>query len=261
MTIKRIVKELLYSIGFDVRRAYSIDPSIPDAAFYRPLFSPWDGFGNFKSYYEAARPFTVVSPDRCYVLYTLAFQALHLDGQWYEAGVYRGGTAILLAKLLEENERHEQTKLHLFDTFEGMPETDPRIDRHKKDDFKDTSLEAIRSRLESSISDLRVVEFHQGMVPATFENLTSHQVSFAHVDVDIYRSIKDCCEFIYPRLQNGGFMVFDDYGFPTCPGARKAVDEFFEDKPEFPLVLPTGQAVVFRAKNENRVRGVTEGSG
>jgi O-methyltransferase len=41
-------------------------------------------------------------------------------------------------------------------------------------------------------------------------------------------------------------MVFDDYGFPTCPGARKAVDEFFANKPETPIVLDTGQAIAIR---------------
>jgi len=41
-------------------------------------------------------------------------------------------------------------------------------------------------------------------------------------------------------------MLFDDYGFPTCPGARKAVDEFFSDKPEVPFYLPTGQCLVVR---------------
>jgi len=64
--------------------------------------------------------------------------------------------------------------------------------------------------------------------------------------VDIYQSIHDCCHHIYPRLSPGAMMVFDDYGFPSCPGARKAVDEFFHDKPERPLVLPTAQAIVIR---------------
>ena len=41
-------------------------------------------------------------------------------------------------------------------------------------------------------------------------------------------------------------MVFDDYGFSSSPDARKAVDDFFREKNEVPLVLPTGQAVVFR---------------
>jgi len=48
-----------------------------------------------------------------------------------------------------------------------------------------------------------------------------------------------------PQFSAGGFF-FDDYGFPTCPGARQAVDEFFADKPEVPLVLPTGQAIVIK---------------
>jgi O-methyltransferase len=41
-------------------------------------------------------------------------------------------------------------------------------------------------------------------------------------------------------------MLFDDYGFWSCPGARQAVDEFFADKPEAPFALPTGQALVAR---------------
>ncbi len=41
-------------------------------------------------------------------------------------------------------------------------------------------------------------------------------------------------------------MVFDDYGFLSCPGAKEAVDAFFTDKPEQPLYLSTAQAVVFK---------------
>lgn len=44
----------------------------------------------------------------------------------------------------------------------------------------------------------------------------------------------------------GGVMVFDDYGFPSCPGAKKAVDEFFKSKIETPIYLPTGQCLVFK---------------
>ncbi len=40
--------------------------------------------------------------------------------------------------------------------------------------------------------------------------------------------------------------MFDDYGFASCPGARRAVDEFFVDKPERPLGLQTGQALVVK---------------
>ena len=44
---------------------------------------------------------------------------------------------------------------------------------------------------------------------------------WAHIDVDIYQSVRDCISFIYPRLSPGGFMIFDDYGFPKLPGCTK----------------------------------------
>lgn len=250
LPFKRAVKKLVDLFKYEFSRISGAHRSIPDANFYRPLFSPWRGYGDFKSYYEIARPFTVVSPDRCYVLYSLALQAVNLDGHWYECGVYEGGSAMLLAKLLDAKKRHKQTRLHLFDTFEGMPETDPQKDLHKKGDFADTSLEAVKGRVSSLISDPNLVKFYKGFMPDTFKDLSSHSISFAHIDVDIYQSVLDCCNFIYPRLQNGGFMIFDDYGFPSCPGARRAVDEFFPDKHEIPLILPTGQAVVFRVRHD-----------
>ncbi len=60
------------------------------------------------------------------------------------------------------------------------------------------------------------------------------------------KSVLDCCTFIYPRLTKGGFLIFDDYGFPTCTGARQAVDTYFADKQAVPLILSTGQAIVFK---------------
>ena len=45
-------------------------------------------------------------------------------------------------------------------------------------------------------------------------------------------------------MNRGGLMRFDDYGFATCPGARRAIDEFFADKAEPIIDLPTGQAFV-----------------
>jgi len=41
-------------------------------------------------------------------------------------------------------------------------------------------------------------------------------------------------------------LVFDDYGFPSCAGGKRAIDEFFAGKPEVPIVLPTGQAIVVK---------------
>ena len=87
---------------------------------------------------------------------------------------------------------------------------------------------------------------HVGFIPDTFHGLKIDSIAWAHIDVDIYKSINDSIDYIYPRLVPGGFMVFDDYGYPSCPGARRAVDEAFAGLPEVPICLPTGQCLVVK---------------
>ena len=121
-----------------------------------------------------------------------------------------------------------------------MPATDMSRDLHVAGHFADTSVEAVR-RL---VGDAPWIDFRQGFIPDTCAGLEGSAIRFAHVDLDIYQSILAACEFVYPRLVPGGLMVFDDYGFWSCPGAREAVDEFFSARPEAPFALPTGQALV-----------------
>ena len=40
--------------------------------------------------------------------------------------------------------------------------------------------------------------------------------------------------------------MLDDFGFASCPGARRAVEEFFADKPERPLALQTCQGLIHK---------------
>jgi hypothetical protein len=47
-------------------------------------------------------------------------------------------------------------------------------------------------------------------------------------------------------MERGGVIVADDYGFTSCPGAKRAWDDFFAGKPEKTIYLPTGQAFVVK---------------
>ena len=236
------LKAALNLLGLEVRRARKSPktPAIPDADLYRPLFSPWFGQGEFGKYHAIAAPRTLVSADRCHVLYTLLRQAIHVPGDVWECGVYKGGTAAMMAAMLAD--LCPAKRLYLFDTFVGMPETDAARDLHKQGDFADTTAEAVATY----VGHANLCVFRKGFIPDTFAGLESAQIALAHIDVDIYKSILDSLAFIWPRLSVGGFIVFDDYGFPTCPGARAAVDEFFLGSQCIPLCLPTGQALVFK---------------
>jgi O-methyltransferase len=201
----------------------------------------WPGWKDFESVYLKAQGHTLVLQDRCWVLYSLVKMSLQLPGNVYEAGVYKGGTAIILRHVMSNAAAGQDSKvLRLFDTFAGMPETNAAYDFHQLGDFQDTDLETVKRVVGDDID----IAYHQGLIPESFSGLPEEQICFAHVDVDIYQSVLDACAFLYPRLSVGGFILFDDYGFPTCPGARKAVDEYFSDKQEEPRLLPTLQAVV-----------------
>ena len=132
--------------------------------------------------------------------------------------------------------------VHLFDTFSGMPPTDPEKDVHMEKDFNDTSFESVKFFLK----DCENLKFYPGFFPETAAPVKDKSFSFVHVDVDIYKSVKDCSDFFYTRTTRGGVIVYDDYGFVSCPGALKGVDEFYTDKPETPIYIPTGQAFVIK---------------
>ncbi|HZM89097.1 MAG TPA: TylF/MycF/NovP-related O-methyltransferase [Blastocatellia bacterium] len=237
--IKNILKSAASRAGFEIHRNRPRRTDIADWELYRPLYSPW--FSNeFQKYYSIAAPRTIVSPDRCYVLYTLLKQALNIDGDVIECGVYKGGTASIIARVIAESAVSK--KLYLFDTFSGMPETDEERGDVPPSDFADTTAEDV----ERFLNEPGITVIKKGIIPETFVGLESLRFAFAHIDVVIYKSVIDSLVFIWPRLLRGGFIVLDDYGFACCADSRRAVDKFFSSSKTYPLCLPTGQAVIFR---------------
>lgn len=193
----------------------------------------WDSDEAFSALARQTDGYTIMDRTRCFMLYQFARQARAMDGEIAEVGVYKGGTAKLISKVVAGTPK----AVHLFDTFAGMPETDAARDTVKMDDFSNTSLDGVKKYL----GDCPNVRFYPGVFPDTSAPVAGLKFCFVHIDVDIHRSIQDCCAFFYPRMLRGGIMVFDDYGHPDCPGVKPAVDGFFEDKKERPYYLPTGQ--------------------
>jgi len=196
-----------------------------------------DEDGDFLDRYEQVRSHTLVDPSRLFLLLQVLRNLGHLDGHCAEIGVYKGGTARLIAGAIRKEQR-----LFLFDTFEGMPETKKQHDFHDPGDFADTSLPAVKGLLEGFAN----VTFCPGRFPETAGPVEGQSFAFVHIDADIYQSVKDSCAVFYPKMVAGGWMVFDDYGFLSCAGARTAVNEFFVGKPERPIYLPTGQAFIVK---------------
>jgi len=234
-----ITQRLFKFVGFDLvdNRPAPQHRGIKDADYYRPLFSPWFT-PEWREKLHADDSHSLVPLHARYVLYSLALDAVRrCTGDVAECGVYRGGSAKLLAGIASDR------TVYLFDTFHGMPATDPSRDLHLAGDFADTSLDAVREYL----SGHKNVELVPGLVPESLEVIEHKTFAFVHIDLDIYSAIKAACEFFYSRMQPGGVLLFDDYGYSSCPGARLAIEEFFADKPETPLVMETGQCSIVRS--------------
>ncbi len=229
-TLNTIVKNTLIALGMSPHKLPKRKPPIID--LYKIDKEICDEYDHLATH-------TLVDRNRIAFLKQFAKSVKSLEGDVAEVGVYKGGTAWLLAKNLEDTKK----TIYIFDTFEGMPETRADKDWHKKGDFNDAPLEFVKKFL----ADRKNIEIYQGYFPQTSPPIVNKKFCMVHIDVDIYQSVWDCCEFFYPRMVASGLMVFDDYGFLTCPGAKEAVDTFFATKPEKPIYLLTGQALVIKS--------------
>ena len=251
----RTCMAVLYRYGNDIqsisyRVSQSVDTiaalTVKESEYYTkwssscPIFTPWVGHPDFQEIYKGAEQYTIVPPDRCYILVSLARYTTHLRGDFAECGVFKGGTALLLCRVLKDIGK----KLYLFDSFKGLPKGDEEKDKYfREGQFSNESVESVQQLLH----DFRnIFDIRQGWIPNTFSGLENNCYAFVHLDVDLYQSTLDCCKYFYPRLVPAGVLLFDEYGFPAARGEKDAVDEFFANKPESPITLPTGQAIVIK---------------
>jgi len=176
-------------------------------------------------------------PER-YNLWQLVWRMQSRPGAIAEVGVYRGGSAQLLAAAKGE------APLHLFDTFAGMPAADARRDgRFHAGQLSDTSLPTVQHKLRSWSG----VHYHPGFFPDSAQGEPAQlKYKFVHLDVDLHRSNLAALEFFYPRLLTGGCILVHDYNERSVPGTKTAVDEFMRDKPEIVIELWHTQALLVK---------------
>lgn len=177
-------------------------------------------------------------PYEAYVVFSITRSQSKLEGDMAEVGVYQGGSAKIIC------EAKEKTKLHLFDTFSGLPPVSDK-DTHfgttiwKENEFGNTSDESVKRYL----SKYENVFLYKGRFPDTSDPIKDVKFSFVHLDVDLYRSTRDCLEFFYPRLVRGGIILTHDY---HSNGVQTAFKEYFYNK-KIPLVELTGsQCMIVR---------------
>ncbi len=180
------------------------------------------------------------SLDRKYTVNQFLHLIKNISGDMAECGVYKGATAWFICSFIQQQELNKS--LHVFDSFEGLSKPKSEDGNY----WAAGNLATEEATCRNNLSAFNFVNYYKGWIPERFIEVEATRFCFVHIDVDLYQPTLDAISFFYERLNKAGIMICDDYGFSTCPGAKKAMDVFFTDKAEAVIMLTTGQGFIIK---------------
>ena len=174
--------------------------------------------------------------ERLYALDQLVKQALIVEGDTVECGVWHGAASHMIMRRTAGSGREH----HMFDSWEGISEPGEHDGAYMQGRGKH-HLSIGEEVARRNLAEFQHGRFYRGWIPDRFDEVSSRRFCFVHLDVDLYEPTMATLEFFYPRMNRGGLMICDDSGLAKCPGARRAMEEFFASRSEPLIDLPTGQ--------------------
>ena len=222
------------------KNAFWYEPSRPNATY-----APWlDAYG-FKRVYDKIKDNTLVDIYRCYELWTLTEQACKLPaGAIIEVGVWRGGTAALMATMARCS--NVNSNMYLCDTFTGVAKASARDSTYHGGEHSDTTIEEVEALIEKH--GLKNMVILEGLFPeeTSYRIAADETFRLCHIDVDVYESARGVNEWVWPRMVHGGIVVYDDYGFMACDGVTQYVNEQRDYTDRIVIHNLNGHAVVIK---------------
>jgi O-methyltransferase len=181
------------------------------------------------------------STDRLFVLDRLVreLDERGIAGDIVECGVYRGGSASILARAAKDSPFPRE--LWLFDSFEGLPEpTAPDgADMMRLAGQLAVPETIARDVVARSGLSADRTHFVTGWFEQTLPQTRTGPVALLHIDADFYEPIRLCLERFYDDVVPGGVIVLDDYAW--FPGCRAALHELLQNRNDrVELIFPPG---------------------
>jgi O-methyltransferase len=188
---------------------------------------------------EQVSPYTLTSPERIAALCASVNYIVHkkIPGAIAECGVWRGGSMMAAAlRLLDLGA--DDRMIFGFDTFAGMSQPSTFDIDWTGQSWADWEVPGVPDEgasLQDVKAALRGIGYPEdrthlvaGDVIETLPRQAPDELALLRLDTDWYESTKHELVHLYPRLCVGGILIVDDYGHYA--GARKAVDEYFEEE-------------------------------
>ena len=186
----------------------------------------------------------------------------HIEGAYYEFGVYRGETFRASHRAYRELFAWAQKQLisdepwrrkviksyadythefYAFDTFSGMPENAEGNAMFSARNFECSLEDFSRFNRNVGILEGKGVRYFKG----TFAEIARREghtlaalqpAAIVNIDCDLYASTRDALELVHPKLAQGSVVLVDDWNVFNADrncGERWAVREFLATHPEF----------------------------
>jgi O-methyltransferase len=166
----------------------------------------------------------------------------NINGAIAELGVYKGFNASVLNYFFPDR------KLYLFDTFSGFDSRDLEVEEQlgfktgSYHDFSDTNIELVLSKM----SQKENIIIRKGWFPESAIGLENEKFCFVTIDTDLYKPVYEGLCWFYPRLEEGGYIIVDDYNWNEYRGVKEAVHKFSREFSISYIPIPnaTGSIVI-----------------
>ena len=167
--------------------------------------------------------------------YELHKRIINVPGEIVECGVFKGASFLRLALFQSLFSVEFSKKVIGFDTFGKFPESDLPQDVENIEGFfsragdQSISREQLMGVLKNNNID-QYCELVEGdiidTVPAYVDSHPGLKISLLNLDCDFYKASRRVLEHLYPRLENNGILILDNY--KDFAGETMAVDEYFK---------------------------------
>lgn len=167
--------------------------------------------------------------------------AADIRGDVVEFGCYVGTASLFMQRLIAGSNK----RLHVYDSFEGLPQKSDRDQSPAGKQFAQGELAASKDKLIKNFkqANLPLPVIHKGWFDRIRPSDIPEQIAFAFLDGDFYQSVMDSLKLIWPRLSPGAVVIVDDYQSESLPGARRAVDAWLTRHP-VPLRVQSSLAII-----------------
>ena len=230
--VKSYLQTLKLSLTGELLKTDSIDPG--PGTVHDLKSGPFDANLRMQGMDWPAHGLTMVGRMRLENIERLLLNMIdaQVPGDFVECGVWRGGSSLFARGMLKALNVHGR-KVHLVDSFEGLPKASQTKDRDvwSKMDFLKVSLEEVQEPFRQLGLLDHGVAFHKGFfqhsLPLLRKQLLANKkrIAVLRMDGDMFESTMDILYNLYDLVSVGGCIIIDDFAIRE---AKEAVETFLQ---------------------------------